>query len=133
MFSYYPNGKIGGEYEKLLNLDIGTSKVYDENGDIIKTFDYTRPEFTFTIEQVAEKMKSDYNIDLYNTDDNWVLFAFDESDAAKKSYIWVVWYKSKYKYGENRKEKAFVIDGQTGVLKEIRNQLFQQGGSNPRE
>ncbi|QYN50794.1 hypothetical protein [Apibacter sp. ESL0404] len=60
---YYPNGKLFSTIRQFYGLDIGDFVSFDENGNRknVINFDYL---YSFTVEDLIQKMKSLYGIDL---------------------------------------------------------------------
>ncbi|CVK16616.1 hypothetical protein Ga0061079_1095 [Apibacter mensalis] len=60
---YYPNGNLHYQGKLFYSFDIGQLKMYDENGNIerINNYDYL---YTFTVDDLIQKMKALYGIDL---------------------------------------------------------------------
>ena len=114
-YAYDNNGNLRIKRNFFLGLNIGKDIIYNEQGEVIRIDDYTRPEFTFTVEQLAEKMKQDYNIDLYNEDPDNVFLRGRSyiEESGKEVAEWEVVY---YGVVEKYRHQTFIIDGKDGHL-----------------
>ena|SRR5690554_3918967 len=64
---FYHNGNIRSESYKFYDVPIKKTKMYDEKGNIYKEIDEDKdPKRVFTIDQLIEKIKNEYKIDLLN-------------------------------------------------------------------
>ena len=108
-------------------MNIEKTIVYNEQGEVVRIDDYTRPEFTFTVEQLAEKMKQDYNIDLYNADPEKTTIsseAFRLEAGGDISLEW--WVVIQYMEDGRHLSKTYRIDGKDGHLIGIEGTGFGQ-------
>lgn len=96
------------------DIPIGFLKKYDEKGRLIEEINKDK-NYTFSIYDLIEKIKSSHQIDLNNdTEQNRVYRDFDKSI---NKYIYVITYeKDKNKALQNGKSKFISVDGQTGKI-----------------
>ncbi len=118
LYTYNNNGNLIGEATYFLGLLTGKVISYNEEGKIIRERDFTRLEFPFTVEQVAEKMKKDYGLDLYNIDGWEIHPQLWDNKSNSHCEWWVIGYLMDE--GVNTR-KTFRIDGKTGKLLGIEN------------
>ena len=124
---YFENGNIKSENTFFLGINIEKTKIYNENGEIIREDDYTRPNFTFTVEQVAEKMKQDYNIDLYNADPEKTTISPEAFRLEAGGDILLEWWVViRYMEDGRHLSKTYRIDGKDGHLVGIEGTGFGQ-------
>lgn len=120
---FYSNGNLGGESETFLNLKIGKHKGYNLDGDLSFEQDYTRPNFKFTVEQLAEKMLKDYGIDMYNAD-NIKLKDDTRLDKVDGHPIVEWWVIVETRENNTYNFKTYRINGTTGELISIEDGIF---------
>lgn len=107
-----------------MDLRIGIYRGYNEDGSLNFEKDYTRPEFTFTIDQLAKKIKKDYGIDLYNDDElKLIAETWWENNGTKKfNEWWVVCYMD-LPSGLKHVQKTIRINAETGEFVAIENEI----------
>ncbi|OXA94733.1 hypothetical protein [Flavobacterium hercynium] len=89
---------------------IGTAKHYDENGILIKEIDYDKP-YPFSLKELIEKIKEEYNIDLEDKEQQAVVSRQIQEDLQKPIYE-VYLLNDEF----NSKPNYILIDGQTGAV-----------------
>ena len=119
---YFSDGNLGGESETFLNLKIGKHKGYNEDGDLSFEQDYTRPNFKFTVEQLAEKMLKDYGIDMYNADNVRLVDSTRLDNEGNSIVEW--WVIVETREDNTYTFKTYRIDGTTGELISIENGAY---------
>jgi hypothetical protein len=126
LYTYDDGGYLIGEATYVLNLLTGKVITYNKEGVVIREDDYTRPNFKFTLEQLAEKMLKDYGIDMYNAD-NIKLEDSTRLDKEGKPIVewWVI---VETRENNTYNFKTYRISGTSGELISIEKGIF--GGIN---
>ena len=70
-------------YREFYGINIGKMMQYDENGKLIKEKDYDKP-YKFSLKEVIEKIKKEYEIDLEDLTQRCVLERFESVELNKK-------------------------------------------------
>lgn len=72
---YRSNFQLKAKASYFYSIPVGISEKYDEKGNLIKKVDWDKIEKrTFSIENLVEKMKKEFNIDLLNSKDLGLAF-----------------------------------------------------------
>ncbi len=115
------NGSLISEFSFFYNMPIGTWKEYDENGKIIKLKNYDE-NFTFTIDDLVLKLRTELKIDLNSNENNQFESISINREYNKKT--------NKYFYNidipsHNGKYRFIKIDGISGkiLINEIVNPI----------
>ncbi|MBS7229582.1 hypothetical protein KHA90_00975 [Flavobacterium psychroterrae] len=92
-------------------FSIKTDKEYDDNGKLIKEINYDLP-YKFSLKQVIDKVKKEYQVDLENIGQESVLERFESNKPNKKTF-YEVYLKSNV---EKSTWNYVLIDGTTGEV-----------------
>ncbi|MFC5873862.1 hypothetical protein ACFP3I_14800 [Chryseobacterium arachidis] len=92
-------------------MNIDKALEYNNEGVIVKEIDFSQPNFTFSIYQLIEKVKNEFNIDLNNSVD-WKIDMLVNNP--KKIYEWLVIGHILNKEQHLRHLKTLRFDGATG-------------------
>lgn len=117
---YYPNGNLHYQGKLFYSFDIGQLKMYDENGNIerINNYDYL---YTFTVDDLIQKMKALYGIDLNVYMEEISVARHITSPKKDNKPLYTVYYPLIEKDSIKRdgalvKERTFYIDGSNGNI-----------------
>lgn len=86
---YNKKGKLIQESSFYKTLPIVLQKNYDTNGHIILISDFSRPEFTYKIEDLLKDMDRDFNVDSYNSQTIEIIPYKNKRDGLEK-YFWII-------------------------------------------
>ncbi|MFK7002185.1 hypothetical protein [Flavobacterium oreochromis] len=105
--SYFENLYLQTESNFFYDFQIGISKEYDDNGNLIKEIN-NDIDFKFNVEDLIKKMKESYNIDIMNTKIIHAIVRNSKDVRIKKSYYHIIVKSGIAVY------KEFLIDGNSG-------------------
>lgn len=88
-YLYNKKGKLIQESSFYKTLPIDLQKNYDTNGHIILISDFSRPEFTYKIEDLLKDMDRDFNVDSYNSQTIEIIPYKNKRDGLEK-YFWII-------------------------------------------
>lgn len=131
---YYPSGKIGLVKKQFYFFDIGTTRLYDENGKLEKeeNNDYG---YTFSVEDLTRKMWEKYKVDLvvfkiprsYDPFPVYVSRADvkpGEKNPKTEYTVGVAVTDTLYRDGGRVTRRSYTIDGKTGKTLKIEEVVF---------
>ncbi|MBD8083625.1 hypothetical protein [Chryseobacterium caseinilyticum] len=123
VYTFDEYGNQIGEATYLLGVLVGKVLGYDREGNIIRERDFTRPNFKFTVEQLAEKMLKDYGIDMYNAENVRLTdsIRLDKVDGHSIVEWWVI---VETRENNTYTFKTYRISGTTGELISIEDGIF---------
>ena len=117
---YYPNGKLFTTVKKFYDFNIGNLDVYDKNGNREEGINYDYL-YSFTVEDLIQKMKSLYGIDLSVRTEG--IFVAKHLTSPKKDInpLYTVYYSIIEKDSIKRdgaivQDRTFYIDGSNGKV-----------------
>ncbi|MEN2416393.1 hypothetical protein [Flavobacterium mesophilum] len=100
------NKKINSSIKRFYTIPTGISKEYDENGNLKKETDWDK-NYGFTLDNLIQKMNTEYKIDITNVDKTFDINRFIVNQ--------VPYYEVYSKDIENsQKLHCFIIDGKKG-------------------
>ncbi len=110
------NRAVQSSLEVFYGFPIGVKKFYDGNGNVIKEIDCDKPTFKFSIDDLALKIKNEFNLDIMK-DNKYVNVSRTLliSDLVPLTYTvaFPVDPNIDPQYGD---KKVLVIDGNTGSI-----------------
>lgn len=107
---FHSNGNLSISRTVFYSSNIGVSTTYKPNGEVIEVKDYDAP-YAFTIKDLAEKMRKEYDLDIYDVKSRFSMIRFDDIPEMRIPYYLIGFFhkgKSNYSYRE------MLIDGNTG-------------------
>ncbi|WP_048512532.1 hypothetical protein [Chryseobacterium sp. FH2] len=122
----YKNKTLLIETKKFYSIKIGIQRYYDETGKLIKETDYDKP-YKFSIEDLINKMKNEYNIDLLDTKHIISLYRYEEKKDLNIP-LYEIWYN--YDNSNRNNVECYLINGTTGeTLFTVKRFLGDKKGS----
>lgn len=107
---FYYNGQLARNGTRFYNNLIGIVKEYDLNGNLVGQIDYDAP-FQFSFKDLAEKMKKEYNIDIYDLKEGFTVRRYND----KTMDIKTPYYQINFMFNtETGNVREILIDGKNG-------------------
>ncbi len=106
---FHPNLRLKEIGKEFFNMPVGTNKVYDENGKLIKETNRDLP-YNFSIQDLINKMQKEYKIDILDIKQTKSVFRYVEKEKVKLP-LYEVWC---YNQKNDLKLICYIINGTTG-------------------